>query len=470
MMLRFLPLVGIVASCVLSPAHADGLAAAPGIVAACAALDREITSDLQARGIPGLSIAVVHGHEMLWHRDYGMADLAQGHKVEPLTRFRLGSISKLFTAIAVVQLRDAGRLGLDDKVTQHLPWFRLAGDAHPAITVRELLLHLSGLPADAPGVSWTDRVMPGRDQVIQGMPDVALAIPAESFWKYSNLGYVLLGFVVEAASGQSYADYVGAHILAPLGMTETVVDPEPATPHLAIGYGARGPDGVRGVRAFLPMGAMTPAAGITSTAADMTKLAAWALDEEDGPVLSALSRREMLRSQADFSDFSGGQGLGWEVRPAGKAVRIGHAGRGAGFAGKLEVEPASDLGVVVLTNADENGAGRLADRALDLLGPAIAAATPPAAAPVAELGWADYVGTYTADHRDSAIVIANGRLAWQDPSAAEPAKTRIYLDPAGKDRFKWASGHLVGEVVVFERDAAGKVTRMVEGGYYDVRK
>jgi len=453
-----------------SAAQAQVLASTPTVLAAIATLDREIAADLPAHGIPGLAITVIHGHDTLWHHDYGLADVARGEKIGPGTRFRLGSMSKLLTGLAVVQLRDAGKLGLDDKVTRHLPWFRLAGDEHPAITIRELLLHLSGLPLDAPGASWTDRVMPTREQVMRDLPEIAPVLPAETTWKYSNLGYVLLGMVIEAASGQPYADYIEAHVLGPLGMAETLVEPAADAPHLALGYGSRGPDGLREPRAFLAMGAMTPAAGITATANDMARLASWALEDSDGPVLSALSRREMLRVHADYSDFSGGEGLGWEVKPAGKGLRIGHAGKAAGFAGKLEIEPATGLGVVVLTNADENGPGKIADRALDLLGPAVAAATPPPPAPVADPAWQDYVGTYGADHRDCAILVANGRLAWQDPSAADPARTRIYLDPAGKDRFKWAGGHLVGELVVFERDAAGKVTRMLEGGYYDVRR
>jgi hypothetical protein len=176
----------------------------------------------------------------------------------------------------------------------------------------------------------------------------------------------------------------------------------------------------------------------------------------------------MLRVHADFSDFSGGEGLGWEIWPSGKnkALRIGHAGKAAGYAGKMAIEPSTRLGVVVLVNADENGPGKIVDRAFDLLGPGFAAAAPPAAAPIADPAWQDYVGTYGANHRDCAIVIANGRLAWQDSAGG----TRIYLEPAGKDRFKWSSGRLIGEPIVFERGPDGKVTRMLEGGYYDVRR
>jgi CubicO group peptidase (beta-lactamase class C family) len=444
-------------------ARAEGPASVPQVAAAFATLDREIAADIEARAIPGLAIAVVQGGKTIWRHDYGVADLARAEPVGPGTRFRLGSMSKLLTGLAMVQLRDAGKLDLDDRVTRFLPWFRLAGDAHPAITLRELLLHLSGLPREAPGASWTDRVMPNREQLIRDLPDLPAAIPAETTWKYSNLGYAILGLVIEAASGESYADYLTAHVLVPLGMAETLVEPGPDTKALATGYGARGPDGKREMRDFLAMGALTPAAGIVATTGDMARLAAWALDERDGPVLSARSRREMLRIQADFSDFSGGQGLGWETRRAGTALRIGHAGKAAGFAGRLAIEPATGLGVVVLTNADENGPGKWADRALDLAGPAIAAAAP-APAPVADPAWQAYLGSYGTDQRSAQILIANGRLAWQDGG------TRIFLDPAGPDRFKWASGSLIGEPVIFERDAAGTVTRMIEGGYWDARR
>jgi D-alanyl-D-alanine carboxypeptidase len=437
----------------------------PQITAAVATLDREIAADMQARAIPGLAIAIIRGREILWRHDYGFADLGRNRLVGPDTRFRLGSMSKLLTGLAVVQLRDAGKLDLDQPVTRHLPWFRLAGDPMPTITIRELLLHLSGLPREAPGASWTDRTMPTRDALIAALPDVAPAIMAETSWKYSNLGYALLGLVIEAASGESYADYVLSHVLRPLGMTDTIVEPAEHMADLATGYGGRGPDGTREPRGFLAMAALTPAAGIVSTTRDMAKLAAWALDDADSPVLSARSRREMLRIHTEFPDFSGGQGLGWETHRAGSAIRIGHAGKAAGFAGRLAIDPAANLGVVVLTNADENGPGKLADRALDLAAAALAAATPPLAPPPADPAWQAYVGTYGTDRRNAAIIIVDGRLAWQDSTG-----TRIYLVPAGPDRFKWASGSLIGEPVIFERDPSGRVTRMLEGGYWDARR
>ncbi|MGB8839914.1 MAG: hypothetical protein WCC64_02485, partial [Aliidongia sp.] len=96
---------------------------------------------------------------------------------------------------------------------------------------------------------------------------------------------------------------------------------------------------------------------------------------------------------------------------------------------------------------------------------ALAAATPLGPAPRADPAWQAYLGTYGTGGRDASIIIAEGRLAWQDSAGA-----RIYLDPAGPDRFKWASGSLIGEMVIFERDPSGRVTRMLEGGYWDARR
>ena len=441
------------------------------MLAAVATLDREIAADVQAHGIPGLAITIIHGHDTLWHHDYGLADLARGEKIGPATRFRLGSMSKLLTGLAIVQLRDAGKLDLDDRATRFLPWFRLSGDEHPAITIRELLLHLSGLPADAPGVSWTDRVMPTREQVIQGLPEVAPVLPAETTWKYSNLGYVLLGLVIEAASGQPYADYIGAHVLAPLGMAETLVEPGPESPHLAIGYGARGAGRPPRTARLPGHGRHDPGGRHHCDRQRHGQARCLGARGERRPGACRRSAAARCCASMPITRISrAARASAGRSSPPARACASAMPARPRASPASSRSSPATGLGVAVLINADENGPGKIADRALDLLGPAVAAATPLPPAATADPAWLDYIGTYGADHRDCAIVIANGRLAWQDPAAADPARTRIYLDPAGKDRFKWAGGNLKGELVVFERDAAGQVARMLEGGYYDVRR
>jgi CubicO group peptidase (beta-lactamase class C family) len=450
------------------PCDAATLADDPAVAAALREFDRSLAADIVSGASPGLQAAIVFDRQVLWHHAYGAADLASGRPVGEHTRFVLGSISKLFTALAIVQLRDAGRLDLDDRITRHLTWFALAGEPHPTVTIRELLLQLGGLPREPLGGSWHDRVAPTRERMIADMAAEPPALAPETGWKYSNLGYAVLGLVVEAASGETYADYVTSHLVQPLGMADTVVSPEPGTGDLATGYGDRA-GGAREARPFLTMGGLLPAAGIASSAEDMARFALWMLDDADGPVLRAQSRREMLRVQAILPDWSGGQGLGFEIRRAGDATRIGHAGQAAGYAARIEVDPASRLGVVVLANADDAAPTRLAERALALLAPAVASATaqPP---PAPDPSWAAYVGTYSFEGRDSTIGIVGGRLAWFDPAARDPAATRIYLDPAGPDTFRFASGGLVGETVTFETDRSGRVVSLRAGGNVDWKK
>ncbi len=209
------------------------------------------------------------------------------------------------------------------------------------------------------------------------------------------------------------------------------------------------------------MGGVLPAAGIASTAADMARFAAFLLDERDGPVLSAQSRREMMRVQAVFPDWTGGQGLGFELRRTGDGTRIGHAGRAAGFAARFDIDPAHHLGVVILTNADDGAPTRLVDRALALPAPVVDAGRP---APPIDPSWQRYVGTFVHKEGSNAFALVDGRLAWVDPGAAEPARTRIFLDPAGPDRFRFASGGLIGEIVTFQTDPAGRVIGVQAGG------
>ncbi|GGF51243.1 hypothetical protein GCM10011611_67110 [Aliidongia dinghuensis] len=455
------------------PASAqDPIVTDPKVLAAIQGLEQTLAGEVTKRGFPGMAVAVIHDQTPLWVHSYGLADVATGTPVTENTPFRVASISKLFTAVAIMQLRDAGLLDLDDPVQKHLATFRLAGDPHPTITIRELLLHLGGLPREPLSASWQERVMPTRDQLMADLDRQEAAIPPETLWKYSNLGYAILGQLVKAVSDERFEDYVIRHIAQPLGMTHTLVNPPPDSEKgIAVGYGYRQADGTRAPRPYMHMGGMYGAAGVISTAADLARLAALFLSDADSDVLSAASRREMLRVQAVWPDWSGGQGLGFQTRRVGSQSRIGHAGRGAGYAGRLDIDPATKLGVVVLINADENGPTRFVDEAFSALtGPVTAAEALGRAPQVADPAWSKYVGRYTNEGRDSEIVLVDGRLAWQDAGAGDPAKTRILLEPAGGNEFKFTAGALVGEKLTFDLDGAGKVVSMHAAGNTDLRR
>ena len=455
-----------------APARAaDPIAADPKVQVALQGLDQTLGGEVAKRNFPGMAVAVIHDQTPLWLHSYGHADVAAGIPVTENTQFRVASITKLFTAVAIMQLRDAGLLNLDDPVQKHLTTFHLAGVPHPTVTIRELLLQLGGLPREPLGTSWQDRVMPSRDQLMADLDRQEPAIPPETLWKYSNLGYAILGQLVKAVSDERFEDYVLRHIAQPLGMTHTLVNPPEDLKGIAIGYGYRQADGTREPRAFMRMGGMYGAAGVISTAADLGHLAAFFLSDAPSEVLAVDSRREMLRVQAIFPDWSGGQGLGFEIRRVGNQSRIGHAGRGGGYAGRLDIDPASKLAVIVLINADENGPTRFVDQAFNaLVGPVTAAdalGRPPV---VADPAWSKFVGRYTNEGRDSEIVLVDGRLTWQDSGFNDPARTRVPLDPVGGNVFKFTAGALVGENLTFDLDPAGKVVSMHAAGNTDLRK
>jgi CubicO group peptidase (beta-lactamase class C family) len=471
--MRGIPLTVAAALFLMAPPllAADPIVTDPKVLAAVQGLEQTLGGEVAKRGFPGMAVAIIHDQTPLWTHSWGEADLADHKAVSENTQFRVASITKLFTAVAIMQLRDAGLLSLDDPVQKHLPDFRLAGVPHPTVTIRELLLHLGGLPREPFATSWQERVMPTRDQLMADLDRQPPAIPPETLWKYSNLGYALLGQLVKAVSDERFEDYVIRHIAQPLGMTHTLVNPPEDLKGIAVGYGYRQPDGTRAPRPFMRMGGMYGAAGVISTAADLAHFAAFFLSDEDSEVLSAASRREMLRVQAIWPDWSGGQGLGFEIRRIGGQSRIGHAGRGAGYAGRLDIDPVTKLGVVVLINADENGPTRFVDEAFQaLVGPVTAATALTRAPLVADPAWSKFVGRYTNEGRDSEIVLVDGRLAWQDAGFSDPAKTRIPLEPAGGNQFKFTAGALVGEVLTFDVDGAGKVVSMHAAGNTDLRK
>ena len=170
------------------------------------------------RHLPGIAVGVVADQELIWSAGFGFADTGKKMPMTPQTKFRMASHSKLFTATAIMQLREQGKLRLDDPVSKYLPWFQVkTADAEdPQITIEELLTHSSGLPREA-GSHWTTFDFPTTEQLRGLMADRQAPFSPEVRWKYSNLAYSIAGLVIEAVSGQKWADYVQQNIYTPLG-------------------------------------------------------------------------------------------------------------------------------------------------------------------------------------------------------------------------------------------------------------
>ncbi len=424
------------------------------------------------RGLPGVAVGVVHDQELVWAKGYGYADIEKKTAITPTTNFRMASHSKLFTATAVMQLRDQGKLRLDDPVVKYLPWFqpKPAEADDPPITIEELLTHSSGLPREA-GPHWTTQQFPSADDVKRYVLSHSAPYPPEVRWKYSNLALTIAGMVVEAVSGENFNDYIARHIFVPLGMTGSSMDRDVET--LAAGYGRRMPDGTRQKVGFIDSRAMSPATGVTSNIEDMARFVSLQFRKGKpggAQILSTGALREMHRVRRLENDWTRGNAIGFAVNRDKDKVYIGHGGSYPGYKTHTYIELAGKVGVIVLTNGDDSLPNDIAMKLMQTVGEAAAKAG--AAIPLQtewDPRWTRFSGLYRSRGADVEVVALNRKLVLIDPTATNIAQST--LTPLGNDRFRLdapGGGSPVGEVVRF-LEAGGKVTRLFVGDSYSER-
>ncbi|WP_373075536.1 serine hydrolase domain-containing protein, partial [Zeaxanthinibacter enoshimensis] len=220
--------------------------------------------------LPGISAIVVKDQEVLWQGGYGMANKEENVATTAETICSICSISKLFTAVAVMKLYEEGKLRLDDEVSDLLPWYNLQQqfpDSGP-VTVRSLLTHSSGLPREANFPYWTgpDFPFPSEEQVRAELGKQETLYPASTYFQYSNLGLTLLGEIVTQVSGMPYEQYIQKNILDPLQLTDTRTELPQSLygKQLAIGYGALKHNGSRDRLKLFQANGITAAAGFSS--------------------------------------------------------------------------------------------------------------------------------------------------------------------------------------------------------------
>lgn len=425
---------------------------------------------LRFRGYPGMTVGVVAGERLVWARGFGSANVADKTPMTPQTKFRMASHSKLFTATAIMQLREQGRLRLEDPVSKYLTWFTVTPSApdDPPITIEELLTHSSGLPREAAD-HWTSFNFPTRDELKALMPKRQAAFPPETRWKYSNLAYTLAGLVVEQVSGLSWADYVARNIYQPLGMVNSSVDQN--VPGLAVGYGRRMPDGTRSIMPFVDARGMAAATGVTSTVDDMAKFVS--AQFRSGPsggdrILNTASLREMHRVHMMENNWSRGTGIGFAVSRNRDKVLVGHGGGYPGYITQTEIDLGARVGVIVLTNAQDGDASGIATQLMNSVGDAVAKATAKAPEKVKwNPAWSRFAGLYRGRGGDSHVVELNEKLVIINPEAAT-LDNQTELVPLGDGTFRFtapAGGGVVGEIVRFVEEN-GQVVRMITGDSY----
>ena len=450
-------------------ANTINVASDPDVLGAERLFSAWIEGQIAYRGLPGIAVGVVSDQELVWATGFGFADLKAKTPMTPATKFRMASHSKLFTAIAIMQLREQGKLRLDDPVEKFLPWFKAkpAGDDDGQITVEQLLSHSSGMQREA-GDHWTSFEFPTADELRRQYSNRQAAFAPSVRWKYSNLAYSVAGMVIEQVSGASWADYVRTNIFQPLGMTASTVDKN--VPGLTVPYGRRMPDGTREVLPFIDARGMTAATGMTSNVDDMAKFVS--ANFRRGPrggaqVVSTGSWREMHRVRSVEENWTSGTALGFDINRINNKTWVGHGGGYPGNTTQTFIQLDDKIGVIVLTNTNDSNPGDIARQLIATVGEAVVKASvkkPGTTAVAWDAAWARFAGLYRGQGGDSHVVLLNEKLVIITPNGAN-VDNPVTLEPLGGGRFRYTAptgGGVVGEVVRFV-EQAGRPTRMYTG-------
>ena len=448
-----------------------GVASDPDVLGAERLFSAWTEGQIAYRGLPGIVVGVVSDQELVWAKGFGFADVNAKLPMTPTTKFRMASHSKLFTAIGIMQLREDGKLRLDDPVVKYLTWFKAkpAGDDDGPITIEQLLSHSSGLQREA-GDHWTSFEFPTADELRRLYADRQAAFAPSVRWKYSNLAYAVAGMIIEQVSGERWSDYVDRHIFQPLGMLDSSVDKN--VPELAVPYGRRMPDGSREVLPFVDARGMAAATGVTSTLDDMAKFVS--AQFRKGPrggsqIVSTGSLREMHRVRSVEENWTSGTGLGFDISRIKDRTWIGHGGGYPGNTTQTLIQLDDKVGVIVLTNTNDSNPSDIARQLIATVGQAVATASASKPATRWDPTWARFAGLYRGRGGDSHVVLLNQKLVIVTPNAPN-IDNPITLEPLGEGRFRFVAptgGGAVGEVVRFV-EQTGRPTRMYIGdGWID---
>ncbi len=367
------------------------LLAVPAWAAPPTDLDATVNAIMARAGTPGVAIGIVEHGKVTWAKGYGVKRLGGSDKVDADTLFQIGSVSKAFTTASLALLVEQGKIGWDDKVIDTLPEFRMYDPwVTREFTIRDLLVHRSGLGLGAGDMTFIPRTDHSRAEVLRALRYLKPQTSFRTAFAYDNLLYTVAGLVIEKVSGQSWEDFVRTQVLQPVGMAHSTTDeasrwlnPDRAQPHERLGPPAigMGPQTVMDEKKGLSPNAY-PAGGIMSSANDMTRWIAVQLAQgklQGGkPLWSAASSHEMWapvtplpaaqtqRAKAPVVAQFAGYALGWFVTDYHGERIVSHDGGTIGFLTRLVLIPGKDVGFIILQNSmDREGLPAISYTLLD---------------------------------------------------------------------------------------------------------
>ncbi|MBK7833924.1 MAG: beta-lactamase family protein [Gemmatimonadetes bacterium] len=357
------------------------------LASAYPAIDRLMRDFAERSKVPGIAYGIVIDGKVVHVGVSGLRNVGTNAAVDTATVFRIASMTKSFTAAAILQLRDAGKLSLDDPAERYIPELarlRYPTTDSPRITIRHLLSHSEGFPEDNP---WGDQQLSATDEAMARMmrAGIPFSTAPGTAYEYSNFGFAILGRIVSRVSGMPYARYVQLRILRPLGMSVTTLEARDV-PESRLAHGYRRQDDRWLEEEQLPDGSFGAMGGMLTSVADLSRWVGFMLDAwpprdgDEGRVLSRASRREMqqvwrfnggsaVRDAAGNPVLSaGGYGYGLGVRQTCRfRITVAHSGGLPGFGSQMRWLPEQGVGIVAMGNLTYTGWGSVIDQAYDVL-------------------------------------------------------------------------------------------------------
>lgn len=340
------------------PANTQTPPAAPELKALIERLDAQASAQL-AKDIASVTVGVVSGADLVWSRSYGLADIEKKIPATPATVYRIGSITKQFTALMLLQLVQDGKVRLSDPVEKHFPEVnKIQGrfPGAPPITLVQLATHTSGL---APEPDNLETYLKGsvdtwEKVLLAALPHTEYAFEPGTRYSYSNIGYAILGAALGRAAGQPYVEYVKTRIVEPLKMTASSFEPDSRIrSRLARGYVNEDGkvDADTAEREHQGRGYKVPNGALYSTVEDMARFVAFELGQDVPQVLKKEALEENFKRLVTANaGFGRGYGLGFQVLRLGDVVLYGHSGGVAGYQAEAYFHRASGTGVIILRN------------------------------------------------------------------------------------------------------------------------
>jgi CubicO group peptidase (beta-lactamase class C family) len=467
----------LVLMCLLTSASQAQTDAKEPLTDAFAYIDAWLEAQQVYEKIPGISVGIVKDQDLIWSRGYGLADIKKKIPASPGTIYSIGSITKLFTSIAIMQLYEEGKLRLDDSLSSILPEYPVNQQFYDSgpITVRSLLTHSSGLPRESDFPYWTgpDFKFPTKEEVGQKLSEQHTLYPASTYFQYSNLGMTLLGQIIEKISGRPYEIYIQENILNPLRLAHTYpgLHYEALGTQLATGYTSLNREGIREAVPFFDTEAIKPAAGYASNVNDLAQFASWQfrlLENGGKEILHAATLKDMQRVHWIDPDWKTHWGLGFAVFQQNGITLRGHWGSSPGYRSLILLDNREKLGIIVLTNTMESPwtyANYM--RQILLKGEKEKNSTLP------ETDLDEYTGVYQAQpwNSEKKVLSWYGHLAILDLPSTNPLESMTLLKHIDGDIFRRIRrDDSLGEEFIFERDArTGKIIKMWTHSNYSVK-